>query len=271
MNAPRATCPRRLIVTPEEAARKRAFGFNLRPGERNNRGRIATVVGAAPVTPLTILGSLSWWVRSDSGITIGTGVSAWADQSGNAVDFSQGTGGSQPAYAATGGPNGGPIVTGDGVDDILRATHARVAPLTQPFFVWCVFRAESHTLNDVVVGDLGAPGYLFRQAASPNYYMYDAVIGNTVALATATWARAEMQFTGSVADYLKIGSTSVNGTSSGNSAGGGTVALFGSPSGIQLANVSLVEAFEFAGTPTGPQRAALDAYCTAKYSAAVSV
>jgi hypothetical protein len=77
---------------------------------------------AAPTTPLTILGSaVKLWLRADLGITIGTGVSAWADQSGNANDFAQGTGGSQPAFEAA-GYSGLPSVLFDGVDDVLSNT-----------------------------------------------------------------------------------------------------------------------------------------------------
>lgn len=49
-----------------------------------------------------MLSGLVLRLRADMGITIGTGVSAWADQSGNGFDFSQGTGANQPAYTPDG-------------------------------------------------------------------------------------------------------------------------------------------------------------------------
>lgn len=51
------------------------------------------------------------WLRADLGITIGTGVSQWNDQSGNSNNVSQGTGVSQPTLSSNGAPNGWPCLT----------------------------------------------------------------------------------------------------------------------------------------------------------------
>lgn len=45
--------------------------------------------------------NLELWLRGDAGITIGTGVSQWADQSGNGRNFTQGTGPKQPLNSNT--------------------------------------------------------------------------------------------------------------------------------------------------------------------------
>lgn len=50
-------------------------------------------------TPRAITG-LYLWLRADMGITIGTGVSAWADQSGRGNNVTQGTGSKQPTLNA---------------------------------------------------------------------------------------------------------------------------------------------------------------------------
>lgn len=64
-------------------------------------------------SPLALLGSsLSVWLKYDAGITIGTGVSQWSDQSGNANHITQATGANQPAYDGT-------QVTFDGSNDAL--------------------------------------------------------------------------------------------------------------------------------------------------------
>lgn len=52
------------------------------------------------------LPGLVLWLRADLGITIATGVSVWADQSGNGNNATQGTPAAQPTYFASGGANG---------------------------------------------------------------------------------------------------------------------------------------------------------------------
>jgi hypothetical protein len=92
--------------------------FNRRqPSDRSNRGRIPIGGASGPLVPP---GSPLLWLRADLGITLNVGnVSAWADQSGNALDLSQGTAANQPLYVAS-WKNGKPGITFDGVDDVLR-------------------------------------------------------------------------------------------------------------------------------------------------------
>lgn len=59
---------------------------------------------------------LAWWDAS-YGVSIATGVSAWADRK-NGYSAAQGTTGAQPAYSAT-SYNGRPGITFDGTDDEL--------------------------------------------------------------------------------------------------------------------------------------------------------
>lgn len=59
------------------------------------------------------------------GITLnGSNVSAWADQSGNAFDVTQGTAANQPLYVAS-GLNGKPVIRIDGSNDTLTGTGAQ--------------------------------------------------------------------------------------------------------------------------------------------------
>jgi hypothetical protein len=93
--------------------------FNRRPGARSNRGRIATAGASAPFDPSQIPGLV---VHLDAalGITIGTGVSAWADQTSNANHFTNAVGATQPNYTASDANlNGQPAVVCDVVDNVL--------------------------------------------------------------------------------------------------------------------------------------------------------
>jgi hypothetical protein len=59
----------------------------------------------------TQLANCVLWLRSDLGITLNSGnVSAWADQTSNHNDVTQGSAAAQPAYQATGGPNSLPSI-----------------------------------------------------------------------------------------------------------------------------------------------------------------
>jgi len=61
---------------------------------------------------------LQAWYKADVGITIATGVSNWADKSGNARDVAQGTAANQPTFVSS-AVNGLPAVQFDGVNDFL--------------------------------------------------------------------------------------------------------------------------------------------------------
>jgi hypothetical protein len=225
-------------------------------------------------TPLTILGSAAWWVRADLGITIGTGVSAWADQSGNGADFSQGTGSAQPTFSAS-AVNGQPSVIGDGVNDRLSATLARAAPGTQSFYLWFLLRQVAWSVNRQVYND-GA-GVLHQSATTPRLRSNNAVNSTENAAATVgDFKFIEVYFSNSVADYVRIGATAVTGVNTGNSAGTGTVNLFGNNAGTVCSAVEICEAGCHLGTPTGAggiagggQRSQLAQYMSDRYGAAV--
>lgn len=250
--------------------------MSRRPGSRFSRRRIATGGGGAPapVTPLTILGSLAWWVRADLGITLGTGVAAWADQSGNGADFVQVTGANQPALTVA-AINGRDAVTGDGVNDRLAATLARAAPGTQPFYICLLMRQNAWSLNRQIYND-GAT-VLHMSATTPNLRTNNAINSTENAAATVgSFKLVEMYFSNSVADYLRIGATAVTGVNTGNSAGTGSINLFGNSAGSTCASSAICEGLMFLGTPTGTggltgggQRAQLAQYFSDRYGESV--
>ncbi len=78
---------------------------------------------AGGASPKTILGaSLVAWYRADLGISLGTGVSAWADQSGNGNNFVQATGAQQPTQGTV---DGKPAL-------VFSGTQALTGPTTFP-------------------------------------------------------------------------------------------------------------------------------------------
>src|SRR5262245_13524936 len=69
---------------------------------------------------------------------VGT-VTTWPDRSGNGNSPTQATSTKRPVWSATGGPNGRPCVTFDGVDDYLRITFT----WNQPAHIWVVAKCTT--------------------------------------------------------------------------------------------------------------------------------
>ena len=229
---------------------------------------------AAPSTPLTIISSVPVlaWFRGDLGITIATGVAAWANQQAGqpTFDMNQGTGGLQPSFNATGGPNSTPIVTGAGVSPFLLSPYTPVAPATTNLFFWLIFRRD--------VASIGNEAIVTASGASTNRFSVRHSTGNvgaingtalTVAMAATVWRRAEVNWTGSVADYLKIGSTQNGpGVTMGNNAATGALSMFATSTGVLPGASSIAELVITQGAPT--ELAALNTYCDTRYGAGLT-
>jgi hypothetical protein len=88
-------------------------------GNPASSGDNTFVTTATSVFPLT---GLRLWLKADQGVTQTSGaVSRWADQSGNGIDASQATAGSQPALVNS-AINGKPALAFDGANDFLTFT-----------------------------------------------------------------------------------------------------------------------------------------------------
>lgn len=258
------------LSTMKDEIRKRAFSYRTgRGGRRSHTSSLVGGGGGGGSTPLTILGSLDWWVRADSVLTA-TGVSQMTDLSGNNRHFTQGTGSAQPTLLAS-DINGQPAVRADGVNDVLNATWARAAPATQPVYFWVICKQVTWVDSAGILGDFVATGCVYSQGGvTPQITLYNNSVVNTNGAGTlGSYFRHEVLLNNNSTDYVKIGATNVTGGAAGNLAGGGTVQLFniGNSAGGRFGNVAIAEAFAFLGTPTGPQRTSLDAYCTSRYGA----
>lgn len=85
------------------------------------------------------------------GITLGTGVSQWSDQSGSGNHFLQATAGKQPSYSTF---NTRPVVRFDGTDDVLQKTG------------FSGLAADADSTTFIVVKNSAVTGFMFESSKS---------------------------------------------------------------------------------------------------------
>jgi len=236
-------------------------------------------------SPLTILGpGVDLWLRSDLRIRTSQGkVTYWGDSSGRNNDLAFRAAGplqdlDSPSYSPSGGPNGTPAVVFDGIDDSLLNITLTFA---LPFYYWAVIEQVSWTDGRIcwialdfalVIGQIAQLGLGF---GSPNLVQGNGTanlfnLNSNQAGTIGSFFRLEASFTNSVADYFKIHATNATGKNSGgNQDGQRGFRLAASQSSSAHANIAVVELVKFRGTPTPAQRAALDAYGSARYGVGV--
>lgn len=231
--------------------------------------------------PLTIVTSKSWltYLVSDRGITLnGSGVSNWADQSGNGKDAAQATAANQPTFAAN-ALNGHPSIIGDGTNDVLVfGTLDLPAPGTTPSFFWAVFRTVTWSSNDsLYAGNTTTTMRLRHITASPNFGAINASAGtqNTTGAPVGTFVRLENLFSNTTGDYIKLGSvkTTVPGLNTGNNdpASGAMCLLAQSTTGTSAINAEILAFGILNGEPTSGEKSALDAWVANYYGNTVNV
>jgi hypothetical protein len=117
----------RTVLTPNTVPLSRWIRWRLSVGSASTGQWDATIRLAMTTSPFsyflpTQVAGCMLWLRGDLGITIGAGVSSWADQSGQGNNATQGTGTKQPAYSSSGGSNAQPAITFNGTSDYLSGS-----------------------------------------------------------------------------------------------------------------------------------------------------
>jgi hypothetical protein len=132
-----------------------------------------TTAGRVPANgkiPLT--SGLQLWLRSDLGITIGTGVSAWADQSGNGNNVVQATGSKQPTYSASDAAFNGQASLLFAIANLQTLGNAGWN-LPQPMTMYAVGSIGVPTgLQAFIDSSAASEVFLGQTSASQHWYLY---------------------------------------------------------------------------------------------------
>lgn len=224
---------------------------------------------ASVITPKSIFGnSLELWLRADMGITIGTGVSAWADRSAKNDanrNVTQATDANQPTLNASDADFGGKPSVQSTSTQWLRSAGVWSASISQPFSVFFV--------GKIVV----AGGVLFDGSATDSTLIYDpgafanwrefagANLNGSVASSTAVVGLAV--FNGASSSLYLNAQTPTNGNAGASNMGTGNTILndgshvFGGAKAAEVCVISVV--------PSAAQVAALLSYGSSRYGIAV--
>jgi hypothetical protein len=153
---------------------------------------------ASGFNPRSIAGLYAWWDASDSAtITTDTGVSVWADKSGNGRNATQSTGNNQPARTVT--ISGRLALTFDGTNDSL--TFAGASRTDETMLVVGRQRDDAaDTANTNRYGTLlgsssTSRGHTFRSQYGSTNFQFDSVFsgftsGTNRAIRTVTTNRS---------------------------------------------------------------------------------
>lgn len=249
-----------------------------RPERRNMTAPLgpAPLIGgggaAAPSSPLATfplvdVTSRSWFffLSGDLGITIGTGVSAWADQTGNERHATQVSGTAQPAYSASDADFGDRgSVAGDGVNDTMSVAWDPPAPGTTNIWFFAVILQRTYTAGEYIWAGGNIILALAQSPATPQLRQFNTTGANANAGAVVgTASEIEEFFNNTTTSYLRCGSTFVTGANPGNS-DATAFALFSRPgSGFGDVKIACVGACD--GEPTAGELDAIRASAAAYY------
>lgn len=211
--------------------------------------------------PLAIFGAdLLLWLNGDCGVDTGTGT--WTDCVNGYVFTPNGT----PMFNPS-------LLNGHGGWSWVRASAQRHTNNTidlpaPPFTTFLVARQDGWNNGASLIGHPGGStsARILQGGASPQLQMNNGSSVNTNGgLALSTWGLITAEYTNSVADTLRCGSTDVTGANAGatNPAAGMQIAATGSAAHASLSATDVI----IATNASAARKTALAAWVTSRYGA----
>lgn len=227
------------------------------------------ISGGAPFIPLQISG-LYLWLRADMGITIATGVSVWADQSGNGDanrNAAQGTGANQPTYNATDANFAGkPSLTFAANSKLITGTWS--VAIAQPATVFVVGKQDSATPGRYAMDSLSDPPQFALFGDGTNQSHQFAGVDNVVA-STSSPKVTVLEYNGaSSKQYLSSLTAAITGDAGTNGAAGLSIGNYAG----SLANGgwTLTEILVYNSILSASNRALVTKYLGSRYGITIS-
>jgi hypothetical protein len=171
--------------------------------------RIVTAQGATALLGL----------QSDLGITIGTGVSQWNDQSAGGFNMTQVTGAKQPTNpAAVLNGYGTVLYTAAGAQVLQNATGPNLpAPGTTATTVYNVMRLSAWVVNKTIYASKTSVSCALQtRGVTPQIGGANGANGPLINSVIGTWNRVIDMYNNSTTDYTKVAATNSTGTNKGN-------------------------------------------------------
>lgn len=219
---------------------------------------LTVVLLGSPMYEPPIAANMQFWYRSNSGITLATGVSQWNDLSGGGRHLTQATGSKQPAFQQSGGPNGLAAVVFDGSADEMAAT----VTLAQPTTIYALFRQVVWTSNATLMD--GDPVNTIRvlqngvSGASPDIALAsgNAPAANNSNSAVGAWCAGAFLFNGA-SSSIRINRTAAT-TGDPGATTATTLNLAANGGGLgDFCNVAYAELLGYSAAHTAAQQSAM--------------
>lgn len=220
-------------------------------------------VGGVQWTPIQLGSSLKLWLRADLGVTLnGSTVSAWADQSGNGRNATQGTAANQPTYTTLGNQA---ALTFDGANDLLDCVN--IGSIAQPFTFWIVGKATDNNVNRTLV-DSASGGRISVYMSAPIALFAGAAVGSGLTMGTTNARVLECRFDGASSFVRQDATQSANINPGAD--GTGQTRIGANSSASAFYNGTIAEVALVSGSMSATDRAAMRSYLGSRYGITVA-